>query len=55
MSTREGVLKIKKNAGGWRHYIELPNGEHLDLSCGSSIEIAEHKYRTNGKLDKGPL
>lgn len=43
MSTREGVLKLKRDGGGWRHYIELPTGAHLDLYCGSTIEIAEYK------------
>ncbi len=35
----EGILKLKQDAGGWRHYIELPNGRHDDIHCGAALEV----------------
>lgn len=35
----EGILQLKKDAGGYRHYIELPDGEHDDINCGSALEV----------------
>ncbi len=35
----EGILQLKKDSGGYRHYILLQNGKHHDLNCGSSLEV----------------
>jgi hypothetical protein len=35
----EGTLKLKQDAGGYRHYIELPDGEHDDIHCGAALEV----------------
>ncbi len=40
----EGILKLKQDAGGWRHYIELPNGRHDDIHCGAALEVRLLKW-----------
>ena len=35
----EGILKLKKTDSGNRHFIELADGKHKDIHCGSMIEV----------------
>ncbi|MBO8138362.1 MAG: hypothetical protein H0Z40_09565 [Desulfotomaculum sp.] len=35
----EGLLKLKKNSGGYRHYINTPDGGEHDLNCGTPIMV----------------
>ena len=35
----EGILKLKKDGGGYRHYIELPDGTHDDIHCSAALEV----------------
>lgn len=40
----EGILKLKQNDNGNRHYIELPNGKHDDIYCGEVLEVQMCKW-----------
>lgn len=40
----EGILKLKKDSGGFRHYIELPDGRQKDIHCGRILEIQLGKW-----------
>jgi hypothetical protein len=47
----EGKLQLKKDAGGWRHYIEI-DGKHRDICCGNKMAIQMGMYeegRDTGK------
>ncbi len=41
----QGILRLKKDAGGNRHYIELPDGSHDDIRCGSQLEVQLGKWK----------
>ena len=49
-----GTLCLKQNSGGWRHYIELPDGSHDDINCGSMLEVQLGKYVSSGNSDFVP-
>lgn len=34
---KQGILRLKQTDGGNRHYIELPDGSHDDIHCGSML------------------
>ena len=33
----EGILSLKRDYGGWRHYIVLPDGTQQDIHCGAPL------------------
>lgn len=35
----EGVLKLKRDSGGWRHYVDAGGGRCRDLHCGCPLEV----------------
>lgn len=43
---REGILRLKRDAGGYRHYIETASGEQVELHCGCrlAVQLAKMKY-----------
>ncbi|OIQ07844.1 hypothetical protein MOOR_25700 [Moorella thermoacetica] len=43
---REGILRLKRDAGGYRHYIETASGEQVELHCGCrlAVQMAKMKY-----------
>ncbi|MGI9860057.1 hypothetical protein SDD30_01560 [Moorella naiadis] len=43
----EGMLKLKHDAGGYRHYIETAQGEHVDLHCGCRLAVQLAKMNDN--------
>jgi hypothetical protein len=40
----EGILRVRREYGGWRHYIGLPNGDQDDLHCGSALEVCVGRW-----------
>lgn len=53
----QGILRLKKDAGGYRHYIELPDGSHDDIHCGSQLEVQLGRWKevSDGvRLEPGP-
>lgn len=48
MIITEGTLKLKKDAGGYRHYIKTASGEHIDLRCGTPVEVQFGRYEEQG-------
>lgn len=49
----EGILKLKQNAGGNRHYIELPDGRHVELRCGARVEVQLGAYQKDESFVPG--
>jgi hypothetical protein len=39
----EGKLQLKRDSGGWRHYIDV-DGQHRDIHCGSYMEVNLGEY-----------
>ena len=48
-----GDLKLKRDDGGWRHYIELPDGSHDDINCGSMLEVQLGRYKDDDEFHPG--
>lgn len=48
----EGILRVKKDSGGYRHYIELESGEHEDISCGHGLEVQLGVCVPDGESEK---
>lgn len=46
-----GLLKLKTDSGGYRHYVEAAKGKHIDIRCGESIEVQLGKYVERGQED----
>lgn len=54
---KQGILRLKKDYGGYRHYIELQNGYEDDIHCGDMLEVQLGRYDEDddwGKMEPGP-
>ncbi|TEB15147.1 hypothetical protein Psfp_02323 [Pelotomaculum sp. FP] len=54
---KKGILRLKKDGGGYRHYIELQNGKEDDIHCGDMLEVQLGRYVETedwGRMEPGP-
>lgn len=52
---KQGILRLKQDGGGYRHYIELQNGHEKDIHCGELLEVQLGRYADDwGRLEHGP-
>lgn len=48
----EGILKVREDGGGWRHYIEGRNGARADLHCGCRLGVRLAKVKQGRFYDR---